>query len=99
MFIVHVFVHVKPDDVEAFKKATIENAHNSVQEPGIARFDVVQQNGQVAAVVRLDADGEILLAMPAATPGCRQARNAIDGANQCAAFGVDLRVAVFVPGG
>jgi quinol monooxygenase YgiN len=43
MFIVHVFVHVKPEDVEAFKAATVENARNSVQEPGIARFDVVQQ--------------------------------------------------------
>lgn len=43
MFIVHVFVHVKPDQVEAFKAATIENASNSVQEPGIARFDVIQQ--------------------------------------------------------
>jgi hypothetical protein len=43
MFIVHVFVHVKPELVEAFKEATIENARSSVQEPGIARFDVVQQ--------------------------------------------------------
>ena len=43
MFIVHVFVHVKPDQVEAFKAATMENARNSVQEPGIARFDVIQQ--------------------------------------------------------
>ncbi len=43
MLIVHVFVHVKPDQVEAFKTATIENARNSVQEPGIARFDVIQQ--------------------------------------------------------
>jgi len=43
MFIVHVFVHVKDDQVEAFKAATIENARNSVQEPGIARFDVIQQ--------------------------------------------------------
>ncbi len=43
MFIVHVFVHVKPQFVEAFKVATLENARNSVQEPGIARFDVVQQ--------------------------------------------------------
>jgi quinol monooxygenase YgiN len=43
MFIVHVFVHVKPDQVEAFKEASLENARNSVQEPGIARFDVVQQ--------------------------------------------------------
>lgn len=43
MFIVHVLVHVKEDKIEAFKKATIENAQNSVKEPGIARFDVVQQ--------------------------------------------------------
>ena len=43
MHIVHVHVHVKPEFVEAFKQATIENASKSVQEPGIARFDVVQQ--------------------------------------------------------
>ena len=43
MYIVHVLVHVKEDKIEAFKKATIENAQNSVKEPGIARFDVVQQ--------------------------------------------------------
>jgi len=42
MFIVHVFVNVKSDMVDAFKAATVENAENSVQEPGIARFDVVQ---------------------------------------------------------
>jgi autoinducer 2-degrading protein len=42
MFIVHVFVHVKPDRIEDFKLATMENARNSVLEPGIARFDVVQ---------------------------------------------------------
>lgn len=43
MLIVHVHVHVKPECVDAFREATIENARNSVQEPGIARFDVVQQ--------------------------------------------------------
>lgn len=43
MYIVHVFVHVKANQVDAFKTATIENARHSVQEPGIARFDVVQQ--------------------------------------------------------
>ena len=43
MLIVHVFVHVKADHVEAFKTATVENAQNSVQEPGIARFDVIQK--------------------------------------------------------
>jgi quinol monooxygenase YgiN len=43
MFIVHVLVQVKKDKIEEFKKATIENAQNSVKESGIARFDVVQQ--------------------------------------------------------
>ena len=43
MLIVHVHVNVKPDLVEAFKQATIENASNSVKEAGIARFDVIQQ--------------------------------------------------------
>lgn len=43
MLAVHVHVHVKPEYVEEFRKATVENARSSVQEPGIARFDVVQQ--------------------------------------------------------
>ncbi|MGC8795135.1 MAG: putative quinol monooxygenase [Bryobacteraceae bacterium] len=43
MVIVHVHVHVKPEFVEAFRQATIENARESVKEPGVARFDVIQQ--------------------------------------------------------
>jgi quinol monooxygenase YgiN len=43
MHIVHVHVHVKPEFVEAFKQSTLANASKSVQEPGIARFDVIQQ--------------------------------------------------------
>jgi quinol monooxygenase YgiN len=43
MFIVHVHVRVKGDSIEMFRAATIENAQQSIQEPGIARFDVVQQ--------------------------------------------------------
>jgi (4S)-4-hydroxy-5-phosphonooxypentane-2,3-dione isomerase len=42
MHIVHVFVHVKANKVSEFIGATIENARNSVHEPGIARFDVIQ---------------------------------------------------------
>lgn len=44
MHIVHVFIHVKPESVEAFRVATIENARNSLREPGIIRFDVIQQD-------------------------------------------------------
>jgi autoinducer 2-degrading protein len=43
MLIVHVNVRVKPDSVEAFRDATVENARQSIREPGIARFDVLQQ--------------------------------------------------------
>ena len=43
MLVVHVHVQVKPEFVAAFKAATVENARNSLQESGIARFDVVQQ--------------------------------------------------------
>jgi len=43
MLIVHVHAHVKPECVEAFREATVENARNSVEEPGVARFDVIQQ--------------------------------------------------------
>jgi quinol monooxygenase YgiN len=43
MLIVHVQVRVKPEFIDAFKEASLENARHSVQEPGIARFDVTQQ--------------------------------------------------------
>ncbi len=54
MLIVHVFVHVKPDLIEAFKQATIANASASVQEPGIARFDVLQQADDPARFVLIE---------------------------------------------
>ena len=44
MLVVHVHVHVKPDSVEAFREASLANARQSIQEPGIAQFDVCQQN-------------------------------------------------------
>ena len=43
MYIVHVHINVKPEFIEAFKAASIENARSSLQEPGIARFDFLQQ--------------------------------------------------------
>ena len=43
MHIVHVHVQVKPEFIEAFKAASLENARSSVQEAGVARFDVLQQ--------------------------------------------------------
>ncbi len=46
MYIVHVFIEVKPDFIEAFKAVSLTNAMASVREPGIARFDVLQDAEQ-----------------------------------------------------
>ena len=43
MLVVQVFVHVLPHAIEAFRAATLDNAMSSVQESGVARFDVLQQ--------------------------------------------------------
>ena len=42
LIVVHVHARVKPDAIEAFRAASIDNAQHSVREPGVARFDVVQ---------------------------------------------------------
>jgi len=55
MLIVHVHVHVKSECVEAFKAATLANARESVREPGIARFDVVQQAEAAAEFLLVEA--------------------------------------------
>lgn len=46
MHIVHVFVEVKPEFIEAFRTATLANARASLLEPGVARFDVMQETDQ-----------------------------------------------------
>lgn len=43
MHIVHVSVQVRPDAIDAFTAATLDNARNSMLEPGVLRFDVLQQ--------------------------------------------------------
>lgn len=55
MLIVHVHVQVKLDCIEAFKAATVANARASVQEPGIAGFDVVQQADDPTRFVLVEA--------------------------------------------
>lgn len=44
MVILHVYIHVKTEHLDAFKAATIENARNSRKEPGVVRFDVIVQS-------------------------------------------------------
>ena len=55
MLISHVHVKVKSNYVEAFKQATLENARNSVQEPGIARFDVIQSTEDQTSFILVEA--------------------------------------------
>ena len=55
MLVVHVHVQVKPECVEAFRRATVENARNSVREPGVARFDVAQQADDPTRFVLVEA--------------------------------------------
>ena len=55
MLVVHVHVHVKPEAIAAFMAATLANAGASVREPGIARFDVVQQADDPARFVLVEA--------------------------------------------
>jgi (4S)-4-hydroxy-5-phosphonooxypentane-2,3-dione isomerase len=55
MLVVHVSVHVKPECVADFIAATRENARHSVREPGITRFDVVQQADDPTRFVLVEA--------------------------------------------
>lgn len=55
MLVVHVHVRVKPEWVEAFKSASLANAQASIREPGVARFDVVQQADDPTRFVLVEA--------------------------------------------
>ena len=55
MLVVHVHVHLKPEYVEAFKQASLANARESIKEPGIARFDVAQQQDDPTRFVLVEA--------------------------------------------
>lgn len=55
MLVVHVQVHVKPECVAAFTVATLANARESAREPGVARFDVVQQADDPTRFVLVEA--------------------------------------------
>ena len=62
MLIVHVHVHVKPEHVEAFKQATLANARASLKEPGVARFDVLQQQDDPARFVLVEVYRDVAAA-------------------------------------
>jgi autoinducer 2-degrading protein len=54
MLIVHVHVHVRPEFVEDFRRASLENASKSIKEPGVARFDVIQQADDLTRFVLIE---------------------------------------------
>jgi autoinducer 2-degrading protein len=54
MLVVHVDVQVRPERVDEFLEATMANARSSVQEPGVLRFDVVQDESDPAHVVLVE---------------------------------------------
>ncbi len=51
MLIVHVMVKVKPERIQDFKEITIRNASKSIREPGIIRFDCIQNQEDPAKFV------------------------------------------------
>ena len=55
MLILLVHIHIKTEYIEAFREATIVNARNSRQEPGVARFDVIQQTDDPSRFVLVEA--------------------------------------------
>jgi quinol monooxygenase YgiN len=55
LFIVHVHARVKPEGIEAFRAASIENSRESLKEPGVARFDVVQSAEDPTRFVLVEA--------------------------------------------
>jgi quinol monooxygenase YgiN len=55
MLVVHVFVRVKPESIPEFIAATRANAEASLREPGVARFDVVQQQDDPCRFVLVEA--------------------------------------------
>ena len=55
LIVVHVHAHVKPEGVEACRAASIENSRESLREPGVARFDVVQSTEDPTRFVLVEA--------------------------------------------
>jgi autoinducer 2-degrading protein len=54
MLVVHVHVQVRPTDLDAFVEATLANARASIQEPGVVRFDVIQDAADPTHVVLVE---------------------------------------------
>jgi len=58
MYVVCVHIHVKPEHRQAFIEATLENAKNTLREPGNLRFDVIQQADDCDRFVLVEVYGD-----------------------------------------
>jgi (4S)-4-hydroxy-5-phosphonooxypentane-2,3-dione isomerase len=56
LVVVHVHVHVTAGSVEAFREASLANGRESVREPGVARFDVIQSVDDPTRFVLVEVD-------------------------------------------
>jgi len=54
MLVVHVHARVRPERVDDFLAATMPNAQSSLTEPGVLRFDVIQDAADPAHVVLVE---------------------------------------------
>ncbi len=55
MFVVLVHVHVKPEFVDAFREESVRNARESRKEPGVIRFDILQQKDDSTRFILYEA--------------------------------------------
>jgi autoinducer 2-degrading protein len=54
MLVIHVHVHVQPGRVDDFLAATLANARASLTEPGVLRFDIIQDQADPAHVILVE---------------------------------------------
>jgi len=55
MLVILVSVKVKSESIEGFLKETLENTESSVKEPGVARFDIIQQVDDPTQFILIEA--------------------------------------------
>jgi len=89
MLVMLVHCHIKPDHINAFKSASLENARNSIQEPGIVRFDVIQQEDDPTRFVLVE-----IYRTPAAPGQHKETRHYLTWRDTVADMFVELRLGV-----
>ena len=55
LHVVQVSVQVRPECVDAFKEVTLANAAESLREPGVVRFDILQRKDDPCRFMLVEA--------------------------------------------